>query len=528
MLIILCFTCQMDSSKVIINPITNLITLQTIPKINLKASELKACQIQTNKTAIYEVQIGKVLFRSNFEFYDAFSPANILLMPQGGDSAEDATIYIIASYQITFLDDNLAQSSAVGQLLETYYNYNDCIQDSQIQFSANIKIQPFVKINPNCVIRPTGDITQVVFLKGEILQRETVPLALFDFSNLKFKEKNCISGTNEENLACRQQSVSISSDNFIDFEVEINLPMKIVSTNIYKNPYGILETILTDVPFTLVFQIKIDTRISDSSCVSQSGLSFSENVIHVFQTPGIACAFQNYYKTEYWIVIQDSRNNTFQLQFLPNSPFDIDDYITCETWEISQFGSLALCNAALYRIQTLAHNASLNILYKAWSEDGAYLKSYIFRAQTFPGGQVVLVLVQKQLCVEVKTRILTGRAFARIELKLAVNLEHFADRLLDFEAADNFVFPSTNNIYCFRVSSAEEFTINQVSFTPFFGVLYVLGSELHVQSIDVLVEYGVFWEGWVLLVLGVVVMVLWTTSLAAYSRKQKQKIVGNE
>ncbi|KAH0575056.1 hypothetical protein SS50377_22677 [Spironucleus salmonicida] len=515
----------MDSSRVIINPQTNIVILITMPANDLKISELASCEAQTNQTAVYEVQIGSILFRSNFEFYNAFTAVNISLYPQDGQSASDAAKFVLASYKITFLNDNLIQSGAVGQLLETYYNYNECVLNPEIQFTTYKSIQPTIQVNPNCIISTTGDPFYTSTLNDSFLYNGSIAQSAFDFLKITFESMNCGAGTLEEQQRCSQATVTISSSNFIAFKLLISIPRKISTQNVFIDPYGKEQNQSVEIPFNLVFVVEIQHRITSGDCITSSHLSFSNNVVHVQQTPGVACPFQEFFKREYWIAVQDKSGYTFQLQFHSNTSFDLDMFVSCDTWEISEFDSFADCATNLTNVSSHLDNIAMSVIYKAWNKDNTYVGSYIFASSIIPGGEVELVLTQGQLCINIEQQLSSSRAFAGITIKIADSLQQFQDADMSFSEVNNFLFPSVDNVYCYSVNATDELLINQISFYQFFGVVYVLGYQLQVTSIDPLVQFADFWQGWVLLVVSFILSLSWVIVRAYLKKKLERSVI---
>ncbi|KAH0575037.1 hypothetical protein SS50377_22657 [Spironucleus salmonicida] len=500
MIIMLFFTCQMPSSSVIINPQTNQAVLMTTPAYGLAYSELQTCMAQTNQTAVYDVQVGSVSFRSNFTFYNAFIAANITLYPQGGKNAASAAKFVLAQYTISFLNDNLIQSGAVGQLITTYYNYNECIYHPVLEFITYSQILPIIQINPSCIIGTTGDPQYLSLIAGQLLYSKTIKQDKFDFTKLVLQGMDCASGTDVENRQCKNASVTISSSNFLDYQLYLVIPNKINTQNVYTDSYGNEKNISIEIPFNLVFSIQIQDRVTDGDCISSSQLSFSDNVIHIIQTKKTECPFQEYFDKQYWIVAQDNRGYTFQIQFYVSTPFELDDYVTCSTWEISDYGSMEDCQNALIQVSKYINHVSLSVIYKVYNEDKSYAGSYIFASTIIPGGEATAVLYRNMLCLKLPYQILSSSKFVQIDIKLSKSIQHFQKTLIDIIENENFQYPSVDNVYCYRIDDPTELLINQISFYDYFGIAYILEHQFVIKQIDGLIEAEQFWEGWIFLV----------------------------
>ncbi|KAH0574988.1 hypothetical protein SS50377_22605 [Spironucleus salmonicida] len=513
----------MQSSRVILNPLTNRVILITTPQVNLKPNEKITCSSQSNQTAIYEVQIGVILFRSNFQFYNAFQNADVELFPQNGAKTDDAKKFVIASYQITFLDNNQIQQGVVGQLLETYYNYNECIYNPTIQFTTYKSILPKIEINPNCNVKSTGDPYYISILNGDKLYTKTIEKDKFDFTKLVLQGMDCASGTDAEKRLCKNASVTISSSNFLDYQLYLVIPNKIKAENVYIDSYGKEQKISIEIPFNLVFSIQIQDRVTDGDCISSSQLSFSDNVIHIIQTKKTDCSFQEFFEKQYWIVAQDNRGYTFQIQFYVNTPFELDDYVTCSAWEISDYDSMEDCQNALMQVSEHINHVTLSVIYKAYSQDKTYVGSYIFASTIIPGGECDIVLTSKRVCIVLPHTISTSRTFATIEMKIGKSIEMYQQRQIDISILDNFQYPSVDNIYCFNIDLKTQILIDQISFQQYFGLVYILGSQYQIENINPLIQADIFWQGWLFLVSGLFVQTAWVILKSICKRKKQLK-----
>ncbi|KAH0575085.1 hypothetical protein SS50377_22707 [Spironucleus salmonicida] len=524
MLVTLFFTCQLESSRVVINPQMNSILLITMPNHKLKPSEHITCTAQTDQTAVYEVQIGSITFRSEFQFYRAFSPANVTLLPLGSATAMDATRFVLASYSITFLSDTLVQSGAAGQMLATIYDYNDCIETSEIAFTTNIGIQPSVRTNPNCLLSATGDVLYKSLLNDQLLYSQTVNKVDFDFKKLAISGMECKTGDASAQTKCTEATVVISSSNFVSYRLFLVIPRAISTKNLYTDPYGIAQVDKVDIPFNLIFEIVIKDRITSGDCVNSSQLTFFGTIMHVLQTPLKTCPFQEFARKEYWITVSEVSGFTFQLQFFTEIPFSLNQYITCATWEISDFTSLEECSAAMQRVSANIEGSAISVIYKAWNAGGSYIGAYIFSSDVMPGGEVDITLTEGQLCVDIKKQISSTRTFATISIKISQNLQLFQNNEIQYQQVGNFNFPSIDSVYCYIVDKSTQFLINQISFRQQFGVVDILGNQFQINTINPLVAYQEFWEGWVLWLVSFIVALIWViTRVLCRQIKQKKR-----
>ncbi|KAH0574026.1 hypothetical protein SS50377_23962 [Spironucleus salmonicida] len=503
MLAVLGFTCQKKSSRVEVNKQTNQVYFYTHPRTELNAEEKISCQAQSGKTGIYEIIIGQNQFRSDFIVYDAFKDASIILNPSLGASAENASNYVIASYGILFLDNDLIQEAVAGVLMVVVYDYNGCIFDQSISYETFETIQVNFKTNPKCIITPTADVMYALILHGQVIQTQNITKDAFDFSKLILPEVNCKVGTDEEKTLCVDTSIQISGDNFINIIVEIVIPKKIAIENKYTDDYGVEKTENIILEYNLIYTLSVSKRDVTVTCTLQDRVAFFESFAYIAQINAEPlCNFDSYDTQTFWVTaseLADETGKTFQLQFYTDFPFRIQRYLTCETWEISEFNSQAECEKQLRLIQTYPANKSETIVYKLYRK-GEYYGSYRFNPLQIPVGHANITLTGNQICVNIDKTIESSRSFASIEINISHSIEDFNRLNFQFSVSGNVLFPSQDNVYCFEVQPQHITMLQRFGFGSYFGVVSVLGQMLHLTNLEVIGKYDEFWEGWVLMI----------------------------
>ncbi|KAH0574370.1 hypothetical protein SS50377_24325 [Spironucleus salmonicida] len=526
MLIILSFSCQAGSARVEVNKQTDSIQFFTEPNPNLNHAEVTSCIAQTGQTAIYQIQIGSNTFRSQFIVYDAFKNNTIMLTPLDGSSAASASSFVIASYIITFLDNNLDQSSAVGQLIVVIYNYNQCIFDPAIQYESFKSISAIIKTNPNCIITPTADVMYILDLHENVIIQKNITAAVFDFAKFTIASANCEAGSTEFKKLCSDLSLEISGENFISLILNIIIPKTITSKNKYNNQYGVEVEEEVIYNFTLIYRIPISRRDVTVTCTKSDALAFLGDVIFIHQVPTeTLCNFDTYDTQNFWISaseLADETGKTFQLQFYTQDAFKIKSYIGCETWEISEFESFEECKEQLALVLTYPSNMSQSIIYKLYISN-VYSGSYRFNTQNIPGGNGQATILDNQLCIKINKTILSSRTFANIELNISHSIADFNDEDIQFNTKYNFIFPSPDNNYCFTITDQQEQTLNALSFQNNFGVVSVLGNLLILTQLNPEIPYQQFWQGWVLLVAAFIFGCLLIILSSLYRKKMYAK-----
>ncbi|KAH0574335.1 hypothetical protein SS50377_24290 [Spironucleus salmonicida] len=525
MIILLAFSCQIGSSSVLVVKQTDSIQFQTQPSPILDADETISCRAQTGKTAVYEIQIGTNTFRSEFVVYDAFQDNVVELHPVAGSSAESASTFVIASYMITFLDNNLDQTAAVGQLIVVIYNYNQCIYDPTIQYESFTSISAVVKTNPKCIVTTTSDVMYILSLEKDIIIQRNITQASFDFGELNVETADCLSGTEEYKKVCSDTSLKISGENFINLKLIIIIPKSITSINQYTNDYGVEIDEEITLNFNLIYNIDISQRDTTQSCTSSDKIAFFNDVIYIYQIPmDPMCDISIYSEKSYWITaseLADESGKHFQLQFYTSYPFELQGYISCSTWEISDYDSMQECQQQQALVQTYPSNMSQAIIYKL-SNNTVFTGSYRFTPQHTPTGNANITITHKQMCVQLNKNIYSTHNFVSIQVNVSETFHLFNKDIIQVSLTDNFEYPSKDNTYCYPIEDSFTVLLSKFGFSTYFGVVSIEEAMFELVGLEVLVGYDSFWQGWVFIIAGIIINIVYLIcSITFMKRKSK-------
>ncbi|KAH0574342.1 hypothetical protein SS50377_24297 [Spironucleus salmonicida] len=508
MIAVLTFSCQMRSARVQIKTQSDSIEFYTQPSPILDADETISCRAQTGKTAVYEIQIGTNTFRSEFVVYDAFQDNVVELHPVAGSSAESASTFVIASYMITFLDNNLDQTAAVGQLIVVIYNYNQCIYDPTIQYESFTSISAVVKTNPKCIVKPSASVMYILNLENDIIVQKNITQTDFDFSSFSAESANCKSGTDAFQKLCSNISLQISGDNFISLQLTIIIPKTIKTKNKYTNDYGDDVDEAVTLNFNLIYIIPISKRDVTVTCTLSDQVGFLEGVVYIHQIPTTPiCNFDTYDTQTFWVTaseLADESGKNFQLQFYTQQAFMIHGYFSCETWEISGYESIEECNLQLFQVKSYPSNMSQAISYKLFIKN-VFSGSYRFNSDNIPGGDSNATITQGQMCVKLNKIIPTTRNFISIQLNISQTATQFNENNVQISLINSFEFPSIDNTYCFTIDKQQTLILSKYAFSSYFGVVSAASTLLQLQQLEVLAGYDVFYQGWILILVAIAV-----------------------
>eukprot|EP00702_Spironucleus_salmonicida_P001627 EST42918.1 Transmembrane domain-containing protein [Spironucleus salmonicida] len=188
--------------------------------------------VPIGRTSVYTIRIGPNEFRSEFIVYNAFANANITLQPTIGSFSQNASSYVISSYEIMFLDNYLIQESVVDDFVVVIYEYNGCVSNPSVSYESFESIVTKIQTNPNCTVTPTSDLMYYILLHGSIIQQKNITKDKYDFFN--FNQKNQI----------------------------VQMAVKNNNNYVYLRPYKYLETILQLYKFQFLFLRQLLPKIN--------------------------------------------------------------------------------------------------------------------------------------------------------------------------------------------------------------------------------------------------------------------------
>ncbi|KAH0576056.1 hypothetical protein SS50377_21598 [Spironucleus salmonicida] len=464
--------------------------LEFIAKQALSISQVDkdSCNIFINQNVIVHIQIGSIMFSSEYYNYDE-KQINLTLRRISGD-LKTIKQFSVAFFRIETLNDNIYQDSTVIRFNIKFFDRRNCFKNVSLLYdikNSQVTVQRFSQ--QLCNFDVQGDIQSSVYVQTDDKYKLVLQEKLAEKYNEWFSTNTTCTDT-----TCAKFIPELIQILFPLGYYQILIPQTMKKeTQAYK-PDGTLVKQDTDFKINLILkqtisQFTVDKLITTIDNITLHPLYKSIEVDQKINM--IASNIDPVYDSiivDICIAASNSNSSRYQCFSYKQSQFQPVETIIyrCDQQDDTSFD---LCTEKLLQISEFTNDA-IGLVYYDTYKDGKLKESFKYYANVVRNNfqPIILTCMLQKVCIAVKLRKGTIMTHSIKEFILEWVSQNEKQRLINV-----FNFPNENEQYCFAASSSQLSSLTDINSTEFR--LSIGDQSLFINKIEDLLQPDVFVHG---------------------------------